>query len=179
MLVLAAVDAAQLLRAADLTAAMSIEALLGTDAVFVPELHRIRPHPGQQLSAANILRLLAGSAIVASHLHDDPRVQDAYSLRCAPQVHGAARDTLTFVEDVCRRELDSAIDNPMVLPDGRVSSNGNFHGAPLAYAADFLAIALADVGSMAERRTDRQLPRGAARVCRRSSPTTLASIRGS
>ena len=136
---------------------MSIEALLGTDAVFVPELHRIRPHPGQQLSAANILRLLAGSAIVASHLHDDPRVQDAYSLRCAPQVHGAARDTLTFVEDVCRRELDSAIDNPMVLPDGRVSSNGNFHGAPLAYAADFLAIALADVGSMAERRTDRQL----------------------
>jgi histidine ammonia-lyase len=157
MLVLAAVDAAQLLRVADLTAAMSIEALLGTDAVFVPELHRIRPHPGQQLSAANILRLLAGSAIVASHLHDDPRVQDAYSLRCAPQVHGAARDTLTFVEDVCRRELDSAIDNPMVLPDGRVSSNGNFHGAPLAYAADFLAIALADVGSMAERRTDRQL----------------------
>jgi histidine ammonia-lyase len=157
MLVLAAVDAAQLLRTADLTAAMSIEALLGTDAVFVPELHRIRPHPGQQLSAANILRLLAGSAIVASHLHDDPRVQDAYSLRCAPQVHGAARDTLTFVEDVCRRELDSAIDNPMVLPDGRVSSNGNFHGAPLGYAADFLAIALADVGSMAERRTDRQL----------------------
>ncbi|MEP6659100.1 MAG: histidine ammonia-lyase [Acidimicrobiales bacterium] len=157
MLVLAAVDAAQLLRTADLTAAMSIEALLGTDAVFVPELHRIRPHPGQQRSAANILRLLAGSAIVASHLHDDPRVQDAYSLRCAPQVHGAARDTLTFVEDVCRRELDSAIDNPMVLPDGRVSSNGNFHGAPLGYAADFLAIALADVGSMAERRTDRQL----------------------
>ena len=94
---------------------------------------------------------------MASHLHDDPRVQDAYSLRCAPQVHGAARDTLTFVEDVCRRELDSAIDNPMVLPDGRVSSNGNFHGAPLGYAADFLAIALADVGSMAERRTDRQL----------------------
>jgi histidine ammonia-lyase len=157
MLVLTAVDAAQLLRTADLTAAMSIEALLGTDAVFVPELHQIRPHPGQQLSAANILRLLAGSAIVASHLHDDPRVQDAYSLRCAPQVHGAARDTLTFVEGVCRRELDSAIDNPMVLPDGRVSSNGNFHGAPLGYAADFLAIALADVGSMAERRTDRQL----------------------
>ena len=101
--------------------------------------------------------MLAGSAIVASHKEGDTRVQDAYSLRCAPQVHGAARDTLAHAEAVCARELDSAIDNPVVLPDGRVSSNGNFHGAPLGYVADFLAIALADVGSMAERRTDRML----------------------
>jgi len=157
MLVLACTDIIALLRLADLTAAMSVEALLGTDAVFQPELHRLRPHPGQLASAANLVALLAGSGIVASHREGDTRVQDAYSLRCAPQVHGAARDTLTHVEQVCGRELDSAIDNPIVLPDGRVSSNGNFHGAPLAYAADFLAITLADVGSMAERRTDRML----------------------
>ena len=157
MLVLACTDIIALLQLADLTAAMSVEALLGTDAVFQPELHRLRPHPGQLASAANLVALLAGSGIVASHREGDTRVQDAYSLRCAPQVHGAARDTLTHVEQVCGRELDSAIDNPIVLPDGRVSSNGNFHGAPLAYAADFLAITLADVGSMAERRTDRML----------------------
>ena len=157
MLVLACTDIIALLRLADLTAAMSVEALMGTDAVFQPELHRLRPHPGQLASAANLVALLAGSGIVASHREGDTRVQDAYSLRCAPQVHGAARDTLTHVEQVCGRELDSAIDNPIVLPDGRVSSNGNFHGAPLAYAADFLAITLADVGSMAERRTDRML----------------------
>lgn len=157
MLVLAASDIEGLLRVADLTAAMSVEGLLGTDAVFQPELHRLRPHPGQQASAANIAKLLAGSAIVASHRQGDTRVQDAYSLRCAPQVHGAARDTLDFVRQVCGRELDSAIDNPVVLADGRVSSNGNFHGAPLAYAADFLAIVLADVASMSERRVDRML----------------------
>jgi histidine ammonia-lyase len=157
MLLLACADIAALLRLADLTAAMSVEALLGTDAVFQPELQRLRPHPGQAASAANLARLLDGSAIVASHREGDSRVQDAYSLRCAPQVHGAARDTLAFAEEVCGRELSSAIDNPVVLGDGRVSSNGNFHGAPLAFVADYLAIALADVGSMAERRTDRML----------------------
>ena len=157
MVLLACHDIAALLRTADVTAAMSVEALLGTDAVFQPELHRLRPHPGQRASAANLAALLAGSAIVASHKEGDTRVQDAYSLRCAPQVHGAARDTVDHAERVCAIELDSAIDNPIVLPDGRVSSNGNFHGAPLAYVADFLAIALADVGSMAERRTDRML----------------------
>jgi histidine ammonia-lyase len=102
---------------------------------------------------------LADSPIVASHRLDDARVQDAYSIRCTPQVHGAARDTLDHVRIVAERELASAIDNPMVLPDGRVESCGNFHGAPLGFAADFLAIALAEVGAIAERRIDRVLDR--------------------
>jgi histidine ammonia-lyase len=157
MLVLACEDARDLLRAADIGAAMSVEALLGTDRPFDPALHAIRPHPGQQASAANLAQLLAGSAIVASHRHGDPRVQDAYSMRCAPQVAGAARDTLTFATQVADRELGSAIDNPVVLADGRVESNGNFHGAPVGYACDFLAIAAADVGAIAERRIDRLL----------------------
>jgi histidine ammonia-lyase len=117
----------------------------------------MRPQPGQARSAANMTKLLAGSPIVASHRHDDPRVQDAYSLRCAPQVNGAARDTWAHVEGVAAAELRSAIDNPVVLPDGRVESCGNFHGAPVAMACDFLAIAAAEVGAIAERRTDRML----------------------
>jgi histidine ammonia-lyase len=157
MLALACHDARHLLVVADITAAMSVEALLGTDAVFAPEILALRPHPGQAVSAANLRRLLAGSPIVASHRVGDSRVQDAYSLRCAPQVHGAARDALSYVVGVVERELASAIDNPVVLSDGRVTSNGNFHGAPLAHAADFLAIALADLGSMTERRVDRLL----------------------
>jgi len=158
MLVMACADLAALCTAADITAAMSVEALLGTDQVFLPELHLpLRPHPGQAVSADNMLRVLAGSRIVASHRHGDPRVQDAYSLRCAPQVAGAVRDTLAHAETVAARELAAAIDNPVVLSDGRVSSNGNFHGAPVAYVLDFLAIAAADLGSMAERRTDRLL----------------------
>ncbi|PPK69884.1 histidine ammonia-lyase [Actinokineospora auranticolor] len=158
MLVLALRDLRALLDVADLTAAMSVEALLGTDRVFKPELHALRPHPGQAESAARIARFLDGSEIVASHQGPEcSRVQDAYSLRCAPQVHGAARDTVGYVETVADRELASAIDNPVVLPDGRVESNGNFHGAPVAYALDFLAIPVADVASMAERRTDRML----------------------
>ena len=157
MLVLAAHDLAALLRTADIAAAMSIEALLGTDRVFDAELVALRPQPGQQLSAANLRALLRGSAIVASHRTGDDRVQDAYSLRCAPQVAGAARDLLAYADGVAANELDSAIDNPMVLPDGRVASCGNFHGAPLAFAADALAIAIAEVGAIAERRTDRLL----------------------
>jgi histidine ammonia-lyase len=157
MLVLACEDALALLRGADIAAAMSIEALLGTDRPFDPALHAIRPHPGQQASAGNLARLLARSEIVSSHRHGDPRVQDAYSMRCAPQVAGAARDTLTFAEQVALRELGSAVDNPVVLADGRVESTGNFHGAPLGYACDFLAVAVADVGAMAERRIDRLL----------------------
>jgi histidine ammonia-lyase len=157
MLVLALADLSVLLRAADVTTAMSVEALLGTDRVFRPDLHAIRPHPGQVASAANLLRLLDGSPIVASHREGDPRVQDAYSLRCAPQVAGAARDTVRHAAAVADVELGSAIDNPMVLPDGTVSSNGNFHGAPVAFACDFLAIAAAEVGSISERRTDRML----------------------
>ncbi len=157
MLVLALHDSARLLRLADVTAAMSTEALLGTDRAFAADLIAMRPQPGQASSAANLTRLLAGSEIVASHRWDDPRVQDAYSLRCAPQVNGAARDTTDHAERVALAELRSAIDNPVVLPDGRVESCGNFHGAPVAMACDFLAIAAADVGAIAERRTDRLL----------------------
>jgi histidine ammonia-lyase len=157
MLLLALHDLERLLKVADVTAAMSTEALLGTDRAFAADLIAMRPQPGQALSAANLTRLLAGSAIVASHRYDDPRVQDAYSLRCAPQVNGAARDTWSHAERVARAELRSAIDNPVVLPDGRVESCGNFHGAPLALACDFLAIGVAEVGAIAERRTDRML----------------------
>jgi histidine ammonia-lyase len=157
MLVLALHDLDSLLRAADITAAMSVEALLGTDRAFASDLLALRPQPGQALSAANMQRLLAGSPIVASHRYGDPRVQDAYSLRCSPQVAGAARDTVDHAHRVAGYELVSAIDNPMVLPDGRVESCGNFHGAPLGFACDFLAIACAEVGAIAERRTDRLL----------------------
>jgi histidine ammonia-lyase len=137
---------------------MSTEALLGTDRVLAPDLQALRPHPGQAASARNMARLLEGSAIVASHAGDDDvKVQDPYSLRCAPQVTGAVRDTLDHAATVAGRELASAIDNPVVLPDGRVESNGNFHGAPVAYVLDFLAIAAADLASMSERRTDRML----------------------
>ncbi len=157
MLVLAAEDLRSLLRVADLTAAMSVEALLGTDRAFAEDLIALRPQPGQAVSAANLRQLLAGSPIVASHREHDPRVQDAYSLRCAPQVNGAARDALGYADGVAAEELRSAIDNPMVLPDGRVESCGNFHGAPLALACDLLAMAIADTGAIAERRTDRLL----------------------
>jgi histidine ammonia-lyase len=157
MLVLACSDLAGQLRVADVAAAMSVEGLLGTDRPFAADLVGLRPHPGQAVSAANIAALLAGSPIVASHRTGDPRVQDAYSLRCAPQVHGAARDALAFAETCADRELASAIDNPVVLADGRVESVGNFHGAPLAHACDLLAIVVADVASMSERRTDRFL----------------------
>ncbi len=138
MLVLASADLWSLLRTADLTAAMSVEAQLGTDAVFAEDLQALRPHPGQAASAANLRDALAGSAIVASHRgDDDTRVQDA--------------------DLVAARELASAIDNPVVTLDGRVESNGNFHGAPVGYVLDFLAVVVADVASMAERRTDRLL----------------------
>ena len=160
MLCLAIADLRHLLRVADLTTAMSVEGLLGTDHVFAADLHALRPQPGQALSAANIVRLMADSPIRHSHDADDcPRVQDAYSLRCAPQVTGAARDTVEHAARVAAYELASAIDNPVVTLDGRVESNGNFHGAPVAYVLDFLAIVTADVASMSERRTDRFLDR--------------------
>ncbi len=158
MLVLAITDLRDLLKVADLTAAMSVEGLLGTDDVFAPELQALRPHPGQAASAANLCRILAGSPIRASHDNENcPRVQDAYSLRCAPQVAGGARDTVDHAALVASRELASAVDNPVITLDGRVESNGNFHGAPVAYVLDFLAIVAADVASMSERRTDRFL----------------------
>ncbi len=158
MLVLACADLRLLLRTADITAAMSVEAQLGTDATFAADLQALRPHPGQGASAANLRALLADSAVMASHRGPDcTKVQDAYSLRCSPQVHGAVRDTVTHAETVASRELASAIDNPVVTLDGRVESNGNFHGAPVAYVLDFLAIAVADLASISERRTDRFL----------------------
>jgi histidine ammonia-lyase len=172
MLTLALTDLDSLVATADLAAAMSVEALLGTDRPFAPDLQGLRPHPGQAISAANMLRVLSGSPVVASHRvgHSSidgtdgtdgteacTRVQDAYSLRCAPQVHGAVRDTMAHAASVADRELASAIDNPVVTLDGRVESNGNFHGAPLGYVLDFLAIAVADLASMSERRTDRFL----------------------
>jgi len=156
-LIMAIEDGLMLLATADVSAAISIQALRGTDQVFREELHGLRPHRGQSVSAANLRHLLAHSPMVASHADDASQVQDAYSLRCAPQVHGAARDTFAHAASVADVELASAIDNPCVLRDGSLASNGNFHGAPIAYVLDFLAICVADVASMAERRTDRML----------------------
>jgi histidine ammonia-lyase len=159
MLVLALADLGLLLRTADVAAAMSVEAQLGTDRVFAAELQALRPHPGQAASAANLVAILQDSGVVASHRGPDcNRVQDPYSLRCSPQVHGAARDTVAHCAVVASRELASAVDNPVVVED-RVESNGNFHGAPVAYVLDFAAIVAADVASISERRTDRFLDR--------------------
>ncbi len=158
MLCLAVHDLRELLVVADVASAMSVEGLLGTDDVFAADLHALRPQPGQAVSAANIAAVMAGSPIRESHRTDDcTRVQDAYSLRCAPQVAGGARDTVDHAARVAASELASAVDNPVITPDGRVESNGNFHGAPVAYVLDFLAIVAADVASMSERRTDRFL----------------------
>src|SRR5437879_2709895 len=157
MLLLACTDAERLFKTADVTAAMSAEALLGTHRTFQARLHEVRPHPGQAASAADLSLLMKDSQIVASHRHSQHAVQDSYSVRCSPQVAGAARDTLDFARRVAEIELSSTIDNPIVLENGDVESNGNFHGEPLAFAADFLAIAAAEVGSIAERRVDRLL----------------------
>ncbi|HEV8572793.1 MAG TPA: histidine ammonia-lyase [Actinomycetota bacterium] len=161
--ILAHHDAALLLATADLTAALSVEGALGTDRPFAEDLHRLRPHPGQAASAANLRQLLQGSPIVASHRKSEHAVQDAYSFRCAPQVHGAARDAHAFAGTVFEREIGSVVDNPVVLPDGRVESTGNFHGQPLAHALDFLAVAMTGVGSIAERRTQWLLGHGGQR----------------
>jgi histidine ammonia-lyase len=158
MLILALADLEKLCDQADVIAAMSVEAQMGTDQVFRPELHEaLRPHPGQAKSAANMFAALAGSEVVASHREGDDKVQDAYSLRCAPQVAGAVRDTITHASLVATRELAATIDNPVVLESGEVTSNGNFHGAPVGYVLDFLAIAATDLSSISERRTDRML----------------------
>lgn len=158
MLCLALADLAELFTIADVAAAASVEGLTGTDAVFAADLHALRPHPGQAAAAANMRAVLEGSHLIQRPREGEfTRVQDAYSLRCAPQVHGAARDTAAHAATVAGYELASAIDNPVVLPDGRVESNGNFHGAPVAYVLDFLAVAVADLASISERRTDRFL----------------------
>lgn len=156
MLIMAITDLDALVTTADLAAAMSVEGLTGTGAVFAADLHVLRPHPGQGASAANMRAVLVDSPMI-SQPEGFTRVQDAYSLRCAPQVHGAVRDTITHARVVAEREAASAIDNPVVTTDGRLESNGNFHGAPVGYVLDFLAIAVADLASMSERRTDRFL----------------------
>ena len=155
---LAVHDLGGLLTAADCTAAMSVEALLGTDAHFDAEVVGLRPSPGQRDSAANLRAMLRGSPMVASHRSSHHAVQDAYSLRCAPQVHGAARDLAEVARATVERELASVVDNPLVLPERReVVSAGNFHGQALAYAADICALVCADVAAISERRVDRLL----------------------
>jgi histidine ammonia-lyase len=158
-LVLAITDLRALLTVADITAAMSVEGQLGTDDVFAADLHALRPQPGQAKSAENLRNLMRDSGIRESHRDPEActRVQDAYSLRCSPQVAGGVRDTVEYAAQVAGFELASAVDNPVVTPDGRVESNGNFHGAPVAYVLDFLAIVAADLASISERRTDRFL----------------------
>lgn len=153
---LALCTAERLLEAADVVAALSVDALEGTDVAFLEDIHRVRPHPGQLVSAQNLYALLQGSAIRESH-RSCSRVQDAYCLRCTPQVHGAARDALAHLRGKLAIEINSVTDNPMVLPDGRVVSGGNFHGAALAAAFDYAAAALTDVASISERRTARLL----------------------
>src|SRR5262252_1922345 len=153
---LALLRAKRLARVADVSGAMSLEALKGTPVAFDLRLQDARPHPGQKAVAKHLLSLMEGSEIRESHLESDPRVQDAYSLRCMPQVHGAVRGALAHCEDVLLIESASATDNPLVFAEsGEVISGGNFHGAPLAFAFDYAAIALTDLMSMSERRTDR------------------------
>lgn len=170
LLALAALDARRLVRLADLVGALSTDALRGTDAAFDERLHALRPHPGQRASAANLWRLLQGSGIRESHRQGDVRVQDPYSLRCMPQVHGAVRDVLADVEAKLAIEMNAVTDNPLVFgleadgagegdgegdAAGELVSGGNFHGEPMALAADALAIALAELGSISERRTEK------------------------
>src|SRR6202035_4247811 len=146
-----------LVTAADVACALSIEALLGTDRPYDERVQIIRPHPGQLASAANLRALLAGSPLLASHRHSRHAVQDAYSMRCAPQVHGAVRDVLGYARGVLETELGAVVDNPVIVPDGEVMVTGNFHGEPLAFAADMLAMALSELASISERPVDRML----------------------
>jgi histidine ammonia-lyase len=156
LLALATADARRLAKIADLVGALATDAFRGTDSAFDARVHLVRPHPGQGVSAANLWRLMQGSSIRASHLADDVRVQDPYSFRCMPQVHGAVRDVLGDVERKVVVEMNAATDNPLVFADGdAMVSGGNFHGEPMALAADFLAIAVAELASISERRTEK------------------------
>jgi histidine ammonia-lyase len=162
---LAMARARRVAKLADLAGAMSLEALMGTPAAFDERIHLARPHAGQIAAAAHLLRLLEGSEIREAHRVTDTRVQDAYCLRCMPQVHGAVRGVLDHVTGILEIEAGSATDNPLVFPqpssktqnEGAVISGGNFHGAPLAYAFDYAAIAITDLASITERRIDRLL----------------------
>ncbi len=156
LLAIAVLETQSLLRIADLLGALSADALLGTDTPFDPRLHGLRPHAGQISSAVNLWQLLQGSELRESHRHGDSRVQDPYSIRCMPQVHGAARDVLSDVERRLAIEMNAVTDNPLVFPEDReILTGGNFHGEPMAMAADFLGIALAEIGSISERRIDK------------------------
>lgn len=156
LLAIAVLESRRLVRTADLVAAMSTDALRGTDTAFDPRLHALRPHPGQQTSAANLWQLLQGSRIRESHRSGDVRVQDPYSIRCTPQVHGAVRDVLADAERKVTIEMNAVTDNPLVFPDeGEILSGGNFHGEPMALAADTLAIGLSELGAISERRMEK------------------------
>jgi histidine ammonia-lyase len=146
------------IKVCDLAACLSLESLRGSDSPFDARVARIRPHPGHALVSRNMLRLLEGSEIRESHRDNDPRVQDAYSLRCVPQVHGAARDGFKFVREVFERELNAVTDNPLLFPaQGEVISAGNFHGQPLSNALDFLAIIMSELGAISERRIEQMV----------------------
>lgn len=156
LLALSVLACRRLVRIADLVAAMATDALRGTDSAFDARLHALRPHPGQLASAANIWQLMQGSGIRESHRQGDVRVQDPYSVRCAPQVHGAVRDLLGDVERKVVIEMNSVTDNPLIFPEqGDVVSGGNFHGEPMALAADVLAIGVSELGAISERRTEK------------------------
>jgi len=150
-------EAGLLVHAADVACALSVEALLGHDRPYDERVQALRPHPGQLDSAANLRALLHGSPLMASHRTSRHAVQDAYCLRCAPQVHGAVRDVLAFASRIIEIELGSVVDNPVIADDGEVMVTGNFHGEPLAFAADMLAMALSELASISERRVDRML----------------------
>jgi histidine ammonia-lyase len=156
LVALIALEARRLVRVADLVGALSTDAFRGTDAAFDERLHALRPYPGQRASAANLWRLLRGSGVRESHRIGDVRVQDPYSFRCMPQVHGAVRDVLADAEARLAVEMNAATDNPLVFAEsGATIAGGNFHGEPMAFAADFLAIALAELGAISERRTEK------------------------
>lgn len=156
LLAVAVLESKLLVQVADLVGALSAEALLGTDTPFDSRLHLLRPHPGQQASAGNLWRLMQGSQLRESHRKQDSRVQDPYSIRCMPQVHGAARDVLTDVQRRLSLEMNAVTDNPLVFArDGEILAGGNFHGEPIAMAADFLAIAMSELASISERRIDK------------------------
>lgn len=148
----------QLMKLADISCALSVEALKGTDTAFDERIHKLRPYKGQLASASNLRKLMRGSEIRESHRHNDDRVQDAYSLRCAPQVHGASRDALEYVASKIDIEINSANDNPLIFPKEKEHlEGGNFHGQPMALAMDFAAIALAELANISERRTERMV----------------------
>lgn len=154
---LSLMEAEKLAKTADITAAMSIDALLGTRAAFDPLIHKLRPYQGQKDSAANIYKLMENSELNLSHL-DCPNVQDAYSIRCSPQVHGAVRETLTYVKNIVEVEINAVTDNPLIFPaEDKVISGGNFHGEPVALAADSLGMAVAELANIAERRMEQML----------------------